>query len=293
MYIIRAYEESDLEFVRQRDVILSLEIPYCSEFSEENVFTALNENKDVVGVITLSSHYTWNDPSEEADHKMVLNYCVEESEVLPFLLKKAKERFDAIVRTTGKKNCKLVLWFDEGEILEIQTFLHEDFLLGEICPVLKYDLTKEIKQRQLPEGYTIEKLEINDENVSKYLNATALANEGCPDSEGELRFRSFDQSFEIYVLKVGETIVSSMTLWNIGEERSATENIFTIPEYQKQGLAKQIIGYGLQVLKDRGKKIATLSMRGTNRRAMRLYQSLGYELMYCQLEVQYLPLEEK
>jgi ribosomal protein S18 acetylase RimI-like enzyme len=78
-----------------------------------------------------------------------------------------------------------------------------------------------------------------------------------------------------------------MSIWNIGDGRGATENIFTIPSYRRKNIAKEVIVTGLEELKKSGQTIGTLSMAGNNDKAMRLYQKLGYKLMYYMVEVQY------
>lgn len=44
-----------------------------------------------------------------------------------------------------------------------------------------------------------------------------------------------------------DMVVASTTVWEIGDGRSAIENIFTIPDYRHQGIAKAIISTGFQL----------------------------------------------
>ncbi|WP_419715122.1 GNAT family N-acetyltransferase [Heyndrickxia oleronia] len=43
----------------------------------------------------------------------------------------------------------------------------------------------------------------------------------------------------------------------IGKERSATENIFVLPEWRRKGIAKAVITEALKFLKNKGKSEAT------------------------------------
>lgn len=85
----------------------------------------------------------------------------------------------------------------------------------------------------------------------------------------------------------GKNIVSSCAIWEISDEQAAIENIFCAPAYRRRNCARAIISYGLDELQKQGYKFATLSMRGKNEKAGRLYQSLGFELYFNQIELVY------
>lgn len=59
----------------------------------------------------------------------------------------------------------------------------------------------------------------------------------------------------------------------LGKEKSATENIFVLPEWRRKGIAKAVITEALKFLKNKGKSEATLSVFGDNGRAISLYKS--------------------
>jgi ribosomal protein S18 acetylase RimI-like enzyme len=81
----------------------------------------------------------------------------------------------------------------------------------------------------------------------------------------------------------GERLIGNTSTWRITDERSATENIFVTPDWQKKGVARSMIYTALAHLKQQGKTVASLGTSGTNAKAIRLYTELGYELMGFQL----------
>lgn len=289
--IVRDFMENDLETICELDFLLWLEIQYNQDYTKENTFTAVNEDGEVLGVASLSFHATWY---AELDilHKLIYDLVVDETRLEKDLIKsklmdRLIERYNYYKKQYPDSKICITGWCEDHDINEMQFLMSKNFLMSSVTPVLKYDLTKEILHYKIPEYIRIDEYPINDESIDGYLEATYLANEGIADSRAELRFRSGGEDFKVYTATHNGSIVSAITLWKITDERSATENIFTIPEYRRKNIAKEIIATGLQDLKDAGKKIATLSMEGTNKNAMRLYLSIGYELMYNLIEMRY------
>lgn len=75
--------------------------------------------------------------------------------------------------------------------------------------------------------------------------------------------------------------------WMITKERSATEDIFVLPEWRSKGVAKYVITEVLKYLKSQGKSISTLSVLGDNKPAISLYNSLGYRMFGVMIEFGY------
>lgn len=290
--IIRNYQEKDLEFVQQRDFLLWLKIQYHSDYINENIFTAVDENTNVIGVASLSFHSSWHAMDKHILHKLQYDIAIDEDSQCAVLAKsllmdKIIEKYNAYKKEHSSKKICTCGWCDADEIGEMQFLLTKGFAMSSVVPVLKYDLTKEITHYEIPENIIIEQYTLNENTIDKFIEATAIADDDVPDSKGALSFRSGGQGFKIFVATDSGKIVSAITLWDIGEGRSATENIFTIPDYRRKNIAREIIATGLQSLKDSGQKIATLSMNGENLNAMKLYLSIGYELMYNLIEMRY------
>ena len=89
------------------------------------------------------------------------------------------------------------------------------------------------------------------------------------------------------ILHNGDQLIGNTSTMRITAERSATESVFVIPEWQKKGVARNIICTALDYLKQQGKSIATLGTHGSNQRAIRLYTQIGYKLYGFRLTVGY------
>ena len=69
--------------------------------------------------------------------------------------------------------------------------------------------------------------------MKAYFKANYLGFDNVQDPEGKLRFRLGDERTKVIAAQDCDKIVSSVTVWHINDDRAATENIFTIPEYRK------------------------------------------------------------
>ena len=283
----RKFSEKDLTYVQKHNFILSLQIQYCGDFSRDDAFTAVNGSGDVLGVAALQLHHQWD--CCNGANEIIVNLCVGNfsEDAITVLLGEIKNRYRKIHEEHKDINVRLLTWVKDDDVRQAQAFLKNGFWMGKTIPVLNCIIPKEIPQVDIPQGIEISRLEMNDENIKAYTAATALANDGVPDSINELYFRLNDPGVKVFAAKDGEKIVAGITVWNQGEENGATENIFTIPEYRRKNLARGVIAAGMKSLKDDGMKTATLSVIGDNSRAMRLYQSIGYELKYYIMGIVY------
>lgn len=289
---IRDYEEKDLDFVQKIDFLMWLQVQYNKDYIKENIFTAIDESENVVGIGSLSFHCTWYSMDMDIMHKLKYDIVVDEESkygkiVKSLLMDKLIERCNEYKAEYSNKKICICGWCEADKIEEMQFLIAKGFAMSSVIPVLKYDLSKEIRHYEIPKNIVIEQYPINENAIDKFIEATAAGNNGIADSKAELWFRTGGSSFKIFAAIDNGKVVSSVTLWNIDEERSATENIFTIPEYRRKNIAREVIATGLQALKDKGGKIATLSVKGENLNAIKLYLSMGYELMYNLIEMQY------
>lgn len=191
-------------------------------------------------------------------------------------------------RCIQKENPGVKVYLNEyaetDELKDIQFLLEKGFIINAVSPVLKYDLNQEIRHYPLPEGIVIERMQFNKDSMDAYLHADQLVGEEM-NAETDLWFHTGDSSFGCYVAKFRDEMVGSVSVWNISDERGATENIFVIPGYRRQNIARELIATAFEELKERGMKIATLSVAGRNLPAIRLYLSCGYSLYYNLLEL--------
>lgn len=114
----------------------------------------------------------------------------------------------------------------------------------------------------------------------QYLAAEARGDDhGVSWSLNHLQWTKSGGEWDAFTVFHENEIIGSVMTWGLGEERSATENIFVVPEWRRKGIAIAFITEALKFLKDKGKKQATLGVFGDNGKAIALYKSLGYKMV--------------
>lgn len=289
MIKIRDLRQADYEFLDQRDPLLQLSLQYNRDYERRNAIVT-EEDGAIVGIAVARKHFTWDSPGAKVN-KMVAELCTDRDDVRLILINGLKDKIDEIQKCFPEKNVALTAIFDTTEIKDTQLYLNQGFYYDELIPVLGYNLENAVKHFQIPEGIRIVACPKDKVSVEQYIQATGEANEGIYDSMNDYLFQQNDPSFESFmaVTHTGK-VVGGISSWKIDQERAATENIFVVPEYRRNNIARELIATVLERLKRNGMKLATLSMYGDNMRAMRLYQGIGYELSYYLVELIYQPV---
>ena len=83
----------------------------------------------------------------------------------------------------------------------------------------------------------------------------------------------------------GRLIGGVTAFWSDAENRRSgkrigkTEDVFVVPEWRSRGVARQLLAEALRYLKENGIEEARLEVRTNNHSALKLYISLGYEIV--------------
>lgn len=297
MIKIRNYKESDLDSIQQISFMMWLELQWNKDFHAQDAVVAVDTTTDdIVGVAALAYDATWYYIDKNVSHiplyQMRLEYAVQESHsdmnsIQHQLIQTMKEHFATYKTTYPDKTLALRTWCEDTEHADMQLLLEEEFSAYGLTLVLSYDLEKEIKVYSAPDSIQIGLHSFDGEGMKDYMKANELGFDNVRDSENELWFRLGGDSTKVFTAKDQDTVVASTTVWEIGDGRSAIENIFTIPEYRHRNIAKATITTALQYLKSQGQKEATLTVLGTNLPAIKLYLSMGYQLKYTMYEMHY------
>jgi len=285
MVILTSYCADDLVSIEKLNRYCALAIRYHGDIKPENVLCAARENGEIAGVGYLK-------PTQiEADAKRVFDVSTfvddactgdlaVEGTLLDGLIRRANEMKDMF----PGKSVRLRAFCEADDIGRIQVLMDKGFSPSAVIPVMKYDLGKETRHYPIPDNVHIRELSFTGDNVSKYVEADLMTGES-PQSRSELLFKSGDPSFKCFVAVCGSEIVGAVSVWDISDERAATENIFVVEPYRRKNIARELLATAFDELKRRGKKMATLSVRGTNAPAIRLYLSCGYTLYYNLVEI--------
>lgn len=295
MITITSFKDKYLTELQEIDFMMWLSVQWNSTFIRENVIAAVDENDTLLGVCALSCDGTWyyleDGRSDIPLYRMQMELCtgndiVNKDIVERELVNAAKYRmFEMKERYPNKKLC-MRCWCTENEYDKQQQLLELGFKGNNFIWIMGFDLEHtKIPEVEIPENISVGILDCTEPALKAYLRANYLGYNNVQDAEGELRFRLGDERTKIFTAQACEKIVSSVTTWHISDDRAATENIFTIPEYRRKKIGLATIAKSLSYLKENGYKIATLTCVGDNVNAIALYNRIGYKVIGHLLEM--------
>lgn len=297
MITVRKFQEDDLESIKSIHHFMWLQLQWQKDFHKEDAFVAVDDNNCVIGVAALSYGATWyyidRNVTHISEYHMQLECHIQENYpqiqlVKHLLIDTMKKHFATYKEKYPDKNIVMRCWCEDSSLEEMEFLLREEFTAHGITPVLSFDLADEIPSYTIPESISIGIHSFENEGMRQYMTANELGFDNVADSENELWFRLGGDT-KVFVAKDGDKVVSSVSIWSIGDGRSATENIFTIPEYRHKNIARETIVAALRYLKDLGETQATLTVVGKNLPALTLYLDMGYHLIYNLFEMHYTP----
>ncbi|WP_223701612.1 GNAT family N-acetyltransferase [Sutcliffiella deserti] len=295
-YKIRNYLDQDADKIAEFNFLAMLAYRYNKDYEPANIFCAVDSEDTIVGVGHLEPDQPWttrDQPLKQSNFIYKLNLdmywnhhvpCPSElqDELLNSLLARAREISDLF----PDKNIRVSYIIPADELEEVDYFLARGFTARRTHFIMKRDLTEEIPNVPLIEGILVVhwKMETQAEQ-EKYLRAEAeAALDGISWSLNRLKWMKSGSAWDTFTAFKGDEVVGSVMTWGLGEERSATENIFVLPDWRRKGIARAVITEALHFLKNKGMKEATLSVYGDNESAIALYKSLGYQMLSIHLE---------
>lgn len=284
---IRDYETSDLAEIEQIHPYFAVQLNHHGGIDKNNVYCAVDEGKIIgIGFLTLPSVFNAKGITKIALSTCVHNVYKDVARVDSLLTDQLIQRYrELTIEHPAVKMC-LHIFCETDEIDGMQVLLEKGFCLSRAIPVMKYDLSQKTRHYQIPDDVTIGQYSFTEPSMKEYIKADSEASDE-PDSEADVWFRIGDPSFSCFAAQYKGQVIGAISVWNITEERAATENIFVIPKFRRSNIARELIATAFDELKNRGMKIATLSMSGTNLPAMKLYLSTGYTLIYNLIEMVY------
>lgn len=286
---IRKFEQRDLEQLKELDHMMWMGLQWNKIYHAEDTFVC-EEDGTLLGMGTLIYDATWyylEDARKDIPiYRMQLEIrareCEDKKLVRRSLLHTLQEHFAKYQRQYPDKKLAMRCWCVDQDKEEMQFYLENGFYANNVILVMGFDLTKDIPNYEYPKTVTIGKHDFAEDGMNAYMRANGLGF-GVPDAEAELRFRLGDQNTVVFTARDEDEVIAATTVWALGDHRSAIENIFTIPAYRRQNLSRAVVSHGLQFLKERGDKLATLTCVGDNLPALTLYISMGFQLNYHML----------
>ncbi|MBW4082012.1 GNAT family N-acetyltransferase [Paenibacillus sp. S150] len=295
-FVIRNPLEEDAEKFEDLDWVLKMLYLYHGDFDRRDMFCAVNREDELLAVAHLMKHDTFEAAGHDEDRNYIryLTYEITfaeqvEQEALKDALTAALiGRSRAIKAEHPQKRIVMAQYIGTDNHEELSYFLERGFTIYDTIVIFKFDLSREIPGYPLPEGVRVSPFALdNSEALEQYHRAELSSFEGVAWSINQLSWMQGTPEMANFCAFSGDRLIGNTSTWRITEERSATENVFVVPDWQKKGIARNLICAALNDLKQRGKSIATLGTHGTNRKAIRLYTQLGYELYGFRLTVGY------
>lgn len=292
---VRKFQEGDLEQIMEIDYMMWLQLQWNESFQKESFFV-VEKNKQLLGVAALAYDGTWYYLDRDVDyipkyrmniHFAIKEECKQKNDVKALLIQALKIHFQQVKKAYPDKSLAIRLWSDSTDIEEIQTMLDQGFIIEDTMLVLAFDLNQEVPSFRVPDEVKIGIHDFESDGMKQYLKANALGYDNVQDSEGELRFRLQGEKTKVFTAMVGEEVVASTTVWELGNGRSASENVFTIPQYQRKKIGAETLCTALRYLQKEGEKEANLTVYGGNYPALQMYLKIGYKLQYHLMEMHY------
>jgi len=286
--VLRKYSNDDLEAIEKMNSFFAITIKYHGDISKQDVICVVGRDEKLIGVGYLKYDKKFN---RKGKYLIEFSTLVDEEhqgnmKIDGMLMDGLIKRYHEIKNANPQKELCLRICCETDEIKDMQFFLEKGFNLNSVIPVLKYDLLHKTKHFDIPGNVHIEQYSFTEDNLKNYIQADFEAS-GLPESEADIKFNGGDPNFKCFAATCNSKVVGGISVWNITDKRAATENIFVIPSFRRKNIARELIATAFDELKQRGMEIATLSMSGTNLRAMKLYLSCGYSLYYNLIEMIY------
>ncbi|CAM4390557.1 GNAT family N-acetyltransferase [Paenibacillus typhae] len=285
-WIIRNVDDGDEGTVAAFGFALHMHYLYHGDFEQKNMFLAVKDN-EALALAHLTFHDTFHAAGHDDDPEFI-RYLTgeisfgggeEDEAVKDALLDTLIARAREIKAQYPHKRIVLNQYIDTGDLGEQSYYLKRGFTVYETIVILKYDLTRPVPVYPLPDDVQIRPFLLNhDEAREKYHQAEQASFDGVAWSLNHLAWMQGTPEMVNFCAFSGDQFLGNTSTWRIGDGHSATENVFVIPQWRSRGIARNLLCAALSYLKEQGKSVATLGTYGTNKKAIRLYTRLGYEL---------------
>ncbi|UNK16944.1 GNAT family N-acetyltransferase [Paenibacillus sp. N3/727] len=282
---IRNYYAKDAQDIAEINFLFNLAYQYNGDYKPENIFCAEIDNRVVAtGYLEPTESCEYLD-KEGKDSNYVHRFILEtdshgyeqlEQEIFERILDRATQ----IKKSYPHKKIQISHACEHTDLESIDFLFSKGFYHSLNYFIMKRDLTLPMPEYSLNHEIEIKRWAMGTEAEKElYLQAEE---DSSGESWSKARLNWFMAGSEwdtITAFHHGKPISSCMT-WGISSDRSATEQIFTHPDWRRKGVARATIIETMRFLRDeKQKNEATLGVVGSNQAAIRLYKSLGYELI--------------
>lgn len=210
------------------------------------------------------------------------------------LLEKIKERAFDIGKHLPLRKYRIAFQYNRAEQENIQHVISKGGVYIESAFLMKRDISQELPVLPLPEDIKIRYSKMTDETEQKaYLTVrNRVFVEGRPHQLGSsvisledwriLLHHIYQPNGTFITAFNNQTIIGGVTVYRNedknGEKTGITDDVFVVNEWRRRGIGRYLIREGLEYFKAEGLEVAQLEVNSANRRALNLYEQLGYVL---------------
>jgi ribosomal protein S18 acetylase RimI-like enzyme len=302
--MIISYDEKYDKQLAELEQLMFYYVKYHPDVIKDSVYLAV-ENEKLLGVAFLQKRSSFLAIEHEnvRYHELIIHYELDYTysdcnNILVQLLDKLKENCDSISMQYPGKRIFMKAWLPEEAHDRIELLMKHGFTIGRGTPILvrKLDdcgyidtsvpMPLKVRFDDRTEHLEIRELAFDEKTMAAYeaANANAFI---APDSTGDLWFKLNDPEVKVFAALKEDKIISSVTVWRVGEKRAATENIFCISDFRRKGITGAVINYACSYLKQCGYEEASLTVFQDNIPAFLLYEKLGYRYEKMNFGLQY------
>lgn len=189
----------------------------------------------------------------------------------------------------GQQTC-LTFQYHPTETESIEFVISKGCVYTESVFRMRCELNRDFPVLSPPEHITIQRWRIASKKEQlAYIQARNEAFPEAPtrveDWENFLASPAWRNGTTLTAFEGEEVIGSVAVYWDeaisqmTGTKGAYTEYIFVREKWRQRGIASVLINQGLGYLKDHGREAAYLEVRASNRRALELYERLGYQVV--------------
>ncbi len=212
----------------------------------------------------------------------------EEADTLSCLTDALRKDTRRIRKNFPRKKIVLRTWVRENAVYAQDFFLYKGFRAVREMKEFTFDLTADIPAPVFPEGLHPEILDAADREQLKAYEKGSNEAFRVANSLGDVLFQCRDGKGKIYVLRAPEgRVLSGILTFRLSDTECAAENIFTVPDRQKEGLAGGLLDHALREMKENGYKTAVLSVFGEDVVSCSFYRNRGFSARDSRLELWY------
>jgi ribosomal protein S18 acetylase RimI-like enzyme len=252
----------------------------------KNIFCAVDGQDELLGYVAICPSYVsrhlgarllWIDLRADPERQ-------DAEAIKDVLLERARTRAYEIARQRPEEEFAIsATYFSAGQA-SIQYLKARGFAHYQTCYAMRRDLSEPVPDLPAPSGVEIRPWLMETEAEQRaYLAAYEMAFQNDAKSLEEWQHFMRSEHWSVgttFAAFADDQVVGSVAIWYRPGSRwgARTEHVFVIPQWQRRGIARCLLGQSLLYLRERELAHAELEVDGANRPALSLYRSLGYRV---------------